>query len=430
MERTFPARLAVAVFGLLMIRVLVPGFFDYSPDLDYTQMVSEGAVFNTSVWLACTAVSAVLLASRFEPSMQLLRASNPFFLALVGLACASLAWSIDFGASIARLSHLVTLVLCCAAVVATAWHPQRLQSVARPVLTLLLAGSLLFGLLDPDLAIEGPTPLDPKTYWHGLAGQKNGLGALASFGVIFWFHGWAAREVRLRSALAWGGISAACLVLSRSSTSLMATVLVCYFQLLIVRSSRMSRRYMPYLIGVFVVLTLGYLLAVLKLFPGADALLAPITALSGKDTSFTGRTEIWAIIQQHIKLNPVLGSGYGGYWAGPKPSSPSFFFLYTLYFYPSEAHNGYLDVINDLGYVGLCALLGYLALFTRQSSAFLKVNHSQAGLYIAILFQQLLTNLSESHWLTISTDFMIFTLATCCLAADLRVYRRVAAAQP
>jgi len=158
---------------------------------------------------------------------------------------------------------------------------------------------------------------------------------------------------------------------------------------------------------------------VLKVVPGLDILLKPITALSGKDSTFTARTQIWEIIRAHIDLSPWIGSGYGGYWVGPTPTSPSFIFLRTMYFYPNEAHNGYLDVLNDLGFIGLILLLGYLITYIRQALRLLRSNYAQAALYLALIFQQLLTNLSESHWLFIGHDFIILTMATFGLARSL-----------
>jgi O-antigen ligase len=89
-----------------------------------------------------------------------------------------------------------------------------------------------------------------------------------------------------------------------------------------------------------------------------------------------------------------------------------------MFFYPGECHSGYLEIINDLGYLGLLLLIGYLWTFIRQCLNLLKTNYSQAGLYLAMLLQQLLTNLSESHWFFLQTDFIMFTLATLCLARN------------
>jgi len=85
---------------------------------------------------------------------------------------------------------------------------------------------------------------------------------------------------------------------------------------------------------------------------------------------------------------------------------------------PDGAHNGYLDVINDLGYIGLFLLLGYLIVYIRQSLRLLQIDYAQATLYLALMFQQLLTNLSESHWFILSDDFVILTFATFGARAD------------
>ena len=91
--------------------------------------------------------------------------------------------------------------------------------------------------------------------------------------------------------------------------------------------------------------------------------------------------------------------------------------LQKLNVYPTESHDGYLDIINDLGYVGLICLLGYLLLFLRQSLALLKIDQTQALLFLALLFHQLIINLTETTWLqAASFNFVIMTLAMFSLA--------------
>jgi O-antigen ligase len=92
-----------------------------------------------------------------------------------------------------------------------------------------------------------------------------------------------------------------------------------------------------------------------------------------------------------------------------------------LYFYPSEAHNGYLEMVNDLGFVGLACLLCYLVVWVRQSLRLMKFDRAQAALFLAIFFQQAVTNLSESTWLAINSAFAIAvaTLATFAMARAL-----------
>jgi exopolysaccharide production protein ExoQ len=413
--------LVTAVYWLLIARVIIPGLFDYAPDTDVLQVAARDAVLNKVTWLSFLFIPLVLLASRSTLTMRVLRTTNRFFLILLAFATISVLWSIDAGASTSRLTHMLTVVLDCLAVAIVGWHATRVQQITRPILTIMLLGSLVFALFWPDLAITPPTPPDTHGYWHGLTTQKNGLGSLASLGTVFWFHGWVCKEVKTLPALLFGGLAVVLMVLSRSSTAVMATALVMMFLLLMLRSGSVPalRRYIPYMVGGFVCLTLAYSLAVLKVVPGMDILLVPITALSGKDTTFTARTQIWELIRAHIQYSPMIGSGYGGYWAGPIPTSPSYIFLNVMYFYPSEAHNGYLDVINDLGYVGLLLLLGYLIGYIRQALRLLRSNYTQSALYLAVIFQQLLTNLSETHWLFVGHDFIVLTMATFGLARSL-----------
>ena len=149
-------------------------------------------------------------------------------------------------------------------------------------------------------------------------------------------------------------------------------------------------------------------------------LLGPVSVLTGKDLSFSGRTGIWAIIFDHIRLHPWLGTGYGAYWSGPGAASPSHEFVLRESFYPGSAHNGYLEIVNDLGFAGLCCLIGYLIVHVRQSLRLLVPEPAQGALYLALFLQQALTNLSETHWLSVlSVDFAIMTLASTALARGL-----------
>jgi O-antigen ligase len=90
-------------------------------------------------------------------------------------------------------------------------------------------------------------------------------------------------------------------------------------------------------------------------------------------------------------------------------------------FYPTQSHNGYLEIVNDLGFVGLICLLGYLVFWVYQSLQLMKFDRGQAMLFLALFFQQAITNLSESTWLAINSAFAIAvaTLATFSLSRSL-----------
>jgi exopolysaccharide production protein ExoQ len=395
--------LTTGLVWLLVLRIIIPGFFDYSND--DAQIITEGVLANTIIWLFLLFAPIVALLGRLNLTWQLLRSLNIFFVLLILYLSASVLWSIDPSGSARKVVRLLTALTVCTAACLLGWHPRRFQELLRPIITIVLAGSLIFCLLFPDLAITpvGPGLLESGNfhYWRGLTQHKNALGALSSLGTLFWFHAYLERQPKLLTVFFGLTISLTCLYLAHSSTSVFTLLFAVMFLLLMHWIPRAQRRYSKYIIVLFVAVIACYTLAVLKIVPDLDALISPVTSAAGKDATFTGRTIIWEMMKQHIALSPIHGTGYGAYWTGPFPSSPSYIFKQRLYFYPGEAHNGYLDVINDLGYVGLLLLAAFIVSYIASSLRLLKIDRSQALLYLALMFQQLMANLAETSWLQV-----------------------------
>ena len=77
----------------------------------------------------------------------------------------------------------------------------------------------------------------------------------------------------------------------------------------------------------------------------------------GKNLTFTGRTELWTYIIQIAfgMSNPLLGVGYGSFWVY---GSPHLNELYSLILdTPIQAHNGYVDLTIETGFIGLGLVL-------------------------------------------------------------------------
>jgi len=405
---------------LLIILMIVPDNFDYLALKVSVAAPSEGSVLSRTLWIALLVIGVVVILSRAAQAWQLLRAMNPFLILFSVLAIASVAWSIDPEVTIRRSIRVITFFVDALALGVAGWHPHRFQNLVRPVITLMLAGSIVFGLTNPELAIHDENSPELIGAWHGLASHKNGLGALACIGVIFWAHAWFSRQTRGWRALIGLSIAAACLVLSRSSTSMMVSVLSVAFLALLQRGPAALRPFMPWLVGLFIGALLFYSLVILRVMPGSDLMLKPIAHLTGKDLSFTGRSDIWDIITDHIRYHPLLGTGLGAYWTGPILGTQSYAFVERLQFYPGSAHNGYLEITNDLGLVGLLCLAGFIVVFVKQALALGRFDHVQASLYLALFLQQAFTNLSESHWLSVlSVCFVIISFATVSLARGL-----------
>ena len=84
----------------------------------------------------------------------------------------------------------------------------------------------------------------------------------------------------------------------------------------------------------------------------------------------------------------------------------------------------YLEILNDLGWVGLLCLIAYIVVHVWQSVQLMDIERAQGALYLGLFFQQAITNLSETHWFSVlSIDFVIMTLATVALARGILEYR-------
>ncbi len=404
--------------SLLILIMVVPQGLEYAETND---MPTGADLMSKVIWLVLLSGSLYLLIRNSSKAIAFIKKLNPWLLAFVVLATLSVFWSIDVGVTLRRLNRVYIMLAVCIGFTLVAWQPHRFQQMMRTLLTLILIASTIFCYTYPDLAIhhrEGHPEL--MNAWHGITTGKNIFGSLASAAFLLWLHAWMSKETSRIYALAGMALSGSCLVLSRSSTSLMATLFAMMFMLILLRSPGSLRRYLPYFVGSFAALILLYACAVLHLVPGLDALLAPITLITGKDLTFTGRTDIWYILNLHIRLRPWLGTGYGAYWVGPYPTSPSYEMVSRLFFYPTEGHNGYLDVVNDLGLVGGVVLLLYFANYVRQALTLLRLDRYQAGLYLTLLFRGFIADMSETHWFSVlSVDFVIMTLATTSLTRSL-----------
>ena len=360
---------------------------------------------------------------------ELLAVVNRPFLYFLVLATLSLLWSIEPAITLRRLDnpplHIIVLVSHGLLPVSAGSLGDSRPPCDGCSLRCCSRHRQSFAIGTLELGIHQEQQKELLNAWHGIATGKNLLGSLASCACILWLHALLTRETgRIVHGIANLYLAVLCLVMCRSSTSLRATVFAAFFVVLLLRPPGFMRRQMPYFVGLFAVAVLVYALAVLNIVPGLSVLLTPISAITGKDLTFSGRTNIWYVLRLHMPLHPLLGTGYQAYWIGPIPSSPSYEMIKWLWFYPTEGHNGYLDVMNDLGYVGGICLLAYFIRYLRQGLELMRLEKARGALYLALIFRAFLADMSESHWFSVtSIDFVIFTLATFSLAREL-LWRR------
>jgi len=115
---------------------------------------------------------------------------------------------------------------------------------------------------------------------------------------------------------------------------------------------------------------------------------API--LNRKET-LTGRTDIWAYLIPYAIDHIILGHGYGGFWTDAHRQASS-----------SHAHNGYLDIILNLGLIGLAFFTMYILQCCRYSQKKMMQDFNWGCLSITILITMAVHNIAESSITSLS----------------------------
>jgi O-antigen ligase len=119
-----------------------------------------------------------------------------------------------------------------------------------------------------------------------------------------------------------------------------------------------------------------------------------LTAL-GKDPSLTGRTDIWAALMREVAERPWTGFGYAAFWE--RGSVPAAFIRAETQWPVPSAHNGWIDLLIQLGWpgailTGLTVALAALVTLFRIPGAGAREGYWGVG-YLAVF---LLLSLSES----------------------------------
>jgi O-antigen ligase len=112
----------------------------------------------------------------------------------------------------------------------------------------------------------------------------------------------------------------------------------------------------------------------------------------GKDPTLTDRTKIWAFLLS-MHTNPVVGTGFESFWIGPRLQ---WFWNNAGLGHINEAHDGYLQIYLELGWVGLALLAIFLLAAYRKICHQLDSSSSIALLGLAVWTALLFYNVTET----------------------------------
>jgi O-antigen ligase len=255
------------------------------------------------------------------------------------LAAASLTWSAAPDVTLRRVVTLSTAV-------AFAWYACASFPMEWTIRVLAFT-SLVSGAASVGVALilprAGVMTGSLAGSWNGVYTHKNELGWAMIIGVLA--YGWLwmqrpRRRVRYGLAIAFCCVVA---VLSRSKTAQVSIALLpvigCWVRAF--KRPGIARLWAVY--GLAAGVTAG---AALGAFIFGD-----VMVLLGKDPSLTGRVPLWSALADDIAQRPILGYGYGAYFLDWSPRLQ--WVERLIQWTASEAHDAYIELVLQLGVVGL-----------------------------------------------------------------------------
>jgi O-antigen ligase len=197
-----------------------------------------------------------------------------------------------------------------------------------------------------------------------------------------------------------------CLVIfaiSLSKTSL-ALAPVCILLTVGFISLRRANSVTAFLVTLIVLLTGAIAIAII-LFVGIEKFLIDTVG----DPTFTGRDRIWQYALSLFWQSPIVGRGFGSLWNVGIFSLAQQEIL-RVNFVIKEGHNGYIDIITELGVVGLLLTIVFIIGTLYRLSVRIPFASVSRINFMAIymLFAAVLINITESSIFRSGNEFWLY----------------------
>lgn len=411
---------------------LIPAAVVLSIGVPATLLADIGVTYR-QWWILLIGSSLWIIARRFLLVTALLPHINPGLLAISAWSVASCLWSLRPAFTLTQAMSMVGIVLVALAFAASAWDRQRFVRVLTIVFTAMLALSLVAGLISPGFAIHSEAAHELNGSWRGITVHKNMLGQAGAIGTILWAYWWINRQRgNLFPALGLA-LSLLMVVLARSSTALMLSILACGVMLLVLRPPIRIGRFnaTPIIVAALIALPLLNFI-VLESSTSGGPMAGRVGALFGKDATFSGRSFIWDAMMTEISYHRWTGVGLASFWTTPGSGVERV--IAQVQWGAPNAHNGFIDLTNELGLIGLALFSAFLILHGRDIARLARIDRAQFALHLALLVYVFLANITESGWYrggsTTHLVIVYCSLAVSRTLFDQQLARRYAATAP
>ena len=373
------------------------------PTLDETATEGDGGKQIGIVLL----LAAIMLVGIWDRGLSFVFGLPAIFIPVLLWCWLSVSWAIEPLVSLRRISLTTIIVLIVAYVVQLLPYRRVVGVMCVGFVFVLLAD--WFAIAAFPMAIHQSNEIDPGLVgtWRGLHSNKNEAGAFAALCLVMLCH----ETARTRSLVMLAAVLACAVFLFQTQSK---TAMGCVLLALIAGgASHMFfnnaglRRTVQWSVALVAVASIVV----------ADEVALRFAALFDDPGALTGRVQIWPVLMRFVADHPLLGSGYGSYWA-IGASSPILTdgggWLTTI----DHSHNGYLELLVHTGIVGL--ILGLVCLIVLPLRS-LFVSNLEAGvsrsLLTSVLVFGFLQNLLETSLLNRANSTWVIMLVAYCLLA-------------
>jgi O-antigen ligase len=407
--------LNLASGGLLTLAFLIAGGAFSLPlsGLDpHAPVGADSASIRSQIAIGVAMLTLMLFGASAGRRMFALLKADALILAMPALAILSMTWAPEPAVAVRRALAFAATVLGGFAVAAYRPGAAALNFVARAC-ACATALSVLYVAVSPGYGVHQISDGVQSVHagdWRGLFIHRTVLGQLSALTLALAVY--SEPETFGRTWVRLGVIAAAavCLAMAHSGGGLASASILLATPPMVEGVRRLARRgwLLAAAVGV-----MGLLLAGLA----APLLAAPLLHLFGKDVTLTGRTDLWRLMLQAAGERPLLGYGYS---TGFRQEVARLVAARSAYGYVPNAQNGYLDVVLNLGLVGLGLTSATLGLGLWRATRLAPATASPLLICVFILEM----NLVEATLISASDIFMLIYVTALVASGEIIRTRR------
>ena len=134
----------------------------------------------------------------------------------------------------------------------------------------------------------------------------------------------------------------------------------------------------------------------------------------GRKSDLSGRTEIWGAVIPAVS-NPVLGAGFESFWISPDAEKVWRSLSLAGWWNPrvliNEAHDGYIEVYVNLGWIGVCLIALILISGYWRASKALRRDSGLGGLMLAYIVATTVYSVTEASFRMLDPIWIFLLLA-------------------